>query len=212
MSNVLGDLFQEIADAIRTKTGGADKMAPASFPDEILAIATVINGGGTGEGNLKISSGMFVTDSGNNVRKTVAHGLGEMPDFVFVYFASGTQFELADSAIHLVSAVGMNSKFTALGSGSGYKGSYSVHGCYASETDGVASNYVYGTNNVTAYGMDEIPDTTNFDYNAWIATPDAATFEVGANTVNTFWPGGTYGWIALSGIGATSENAEDLSF
>lgn len=39
MANVLADLFQDIADAIRAKTGSTDKMAPASFPDEIGAIS-----------------------------------------------------------------------------------------------------------------------------------------------------------------------------
>lgn len=36
--NVLGSLFQDIADAIRSKTGGTDKMAPNDFPDEIASI------------------------------------------------------------------------------------------------------------------------------------------------------------------------------
>lgn len=38
MANVLGTLFQDIADAIRTKTGGTGTMAPADFPGEILSI------------------------------------------------------------------------------------------------------------------------------------------------------------------------------
>lgn len=38
MSNALGELFQEIADAIRSKTGGTDKMAPADFPENIDSI------------------------------------------------------------------------------------------------------------------------------------------------------------------------------
>jgi hypothetical protein len=43
MANVLGELFQEIADAIRTKTGGTVTMAPMSFPDEISAIPTGVD-------------------------------------------------------------------------------------------------------------------------------------------------------------------------
>lgn len=38
MANVLGELFQDIADAIRTKTGGTETMKPASFPDQIMSI------------------------------------------------------------------------------------------------------------------------------------------------------------------------------
>lgn len=46
MANVLGELFQGIADAIRSKTGGTDKLVPNNFPTEISAIET---GGDTEE-------------------------------------------------------------------------------------------------------------------------------------------------------------------
>ena len=38
MSNVLGTLFQDIANAIREKTGDTATMKPAEFPDKIAAI------------------------------------------------------------------------------------------------------------------------------------------------------------------------------
>lgn len=44
MSNVLGNLFGEIANAIRAKTGGTGTMKPAEFPTQIAAIPT---GGGS---------------------------------------------------------------------------------------------------------------------------------------------------------------------
>lgn len=44
MANVLAELFGDIADAIRTKTGGTDKMSPAAFPEKISAIEA---GGGS---------------------------------------------------------------------------------------------------------------------------------------------------------------------
>ena len=40
MANVLGELFQNIANAIRSKTGGTDTITPASFPEKISAIGT----------------------------------------------------------------------------------------------------------------------------------------------------------------------------
>ena len=43
MANVLGELFQDIADSIRAKTGDTATMKPAEFPDKIAAIET---GGG----------------------------------------------------------------------------------------------------------------------------------------------------------------------
>jgi hypothetical protein len=44
MSNVLGTLFKDIADSIRSKTGETGTMKPAEFPDKIAAIEA---GGGT---------------------------------------------------------------------------------------------------------------------------------------------------------------------
>lgn len=41
--SVLSELFQDIADAIRSKTGGEESMSPAEFPDEIRSIT----GGGS---------------------------------------------------------------------------------------------------------------------------------------------------------------------
>lgn len=38
MANVLGELFQNIADAIRGKTGGTDSMKPLDFPEAIAGI------------------------------------------------------------------------------------------------------------------------------------------------------------------------------
>lgn len=40
MANVLGELFQGIADAIRGKTGGTEKLVPNNFPSAINAIET----------------------------------------------------------------------------------------------------------------------------------------------------------------------------
>lgn len=53
--NVLGSLFQDIADAIRSKTGGTDKMAPNDFPDEILSITVGGGGGGSAEGCVTVT-------------------------------------------------------------------------------------------------------------------------------------------------------------
>ena len=39
MANVLGTLFQNIADAIRSKTGGTDTMKPSDFPEHIKNIS-----------------------------------------------------------------------------------------------------------------------------------------------------------------------------
>ena len=46
MANVLGVLFQDIADAIRVRSGETGKIKPADFPDKIAAIETGGDGGG----------------------------------------------------------------------------------------------------------------------------------------------------------------------
>ena len=194
-----------------------ETLIPANIASgvEIAGVVGALVGEGIGTGSgLKIAYGVFSVDSENNVRQTITHGLGEKPDFVFVKISYGPNFELTtDGAIHFVSAWGMNSKFAPLGSDAGTRGVYSMHGCFADTTDGTLKYKASGGGNGISYGMDEFPDTTNFDFNAWITTPDDTTFEVGANSpYRSFFPGGTYEWIAISGMGGTYSGAEDLSF
>lgn len=61
MANVLSELFQDIADAIRTKTGGTETMAPASFPENILAIEAGSSGGGSVDGACYVT---FMSEDG----------------------------------------------------------------------------------------------------------------------------------------------------
>lgn len=78
MANVLGELFQNIADAIRSKTGSEGTMKPADFAGNILNLAT--SGGKMG---VRVTSGSYtgVTDG----PAVINHGMGATPDFVFVY-------------------------------------------------------------------------------------------------------------------------------
>lgn len=78
--NVLGTLFQNIADAIRSKTGDSASMKPSEFPEKINGI-TAGEGGGTGtNGTFTLASGSFyATDS----IMTVEHNLGYVPDILF---------------------------------------------------------------------------------------------------------------------------------
>lgn len=61
--SALSDLFQDIADAIRTKTGGTAKLAPAAFPAAIAAI----EGGGSGVVDILPETELVNTDAGNGV-------------------------------------------------------------------------------------------------------------------------------------------------
>ena len=96
MANVLGTLFQDIADAIREKTGESGSMKPADFPAEILSIVTGAVGEegdspSTGESSgtvsgatsklMRYKSGNFYPSSG---RAIIQHGLGVEPDMILV--------------------------------------------------------------------------------------------------------------------------------
>lgn len=62
MANVLGTLFSDIANAIRSKTGSTDKIAPKDFPIQINNI--VVGGGGsTTEGWVTLIEQQTVTPS-----------------------------------------------------------------------------------------------------------------------------------------------------
>lgn len=54
MANVLGELFQDIADAIRSNTGGTDTLKPNQFPSAIEGITTG-GGGGSAEGCVTVT-------------------------------------------------------------------------------------------------------------------------------------------------------------
>lgn len=93
MANVLGTLFQNIADAIREKTGESGSMKPADFPAEILSIVTGID---EGDGSAGESSGTVSGATSKPMRYksgrvyphagtiTIQHGLGVEPDMILV--------------------------------------------------------------------------------------------------------------------------------
>ena len=79
MANVLGTLFQDIADAIRSKTGGSGTMKPAQFPKEISSIMT-----GGGQEWVSVAGSISKPDIEANGVQTVAHNLGVVPDIIVV--------------------------------------------------------------------------------------------------------------------------------
>ena len=83
MSNALGTLFGEIANAIREKSGESGTMKPAEFPSKI---AQIVAGGGS-EKTYLYKTGEF---KANAAPYTVNHGLGVIPDLVIVYLPLST--------------------------------------------------------------------------------------------------------------------------
>jgi len=69
--NVLGVLFQDIADAIRGKTGSEERMAPADFPEQIAAIEA---GGGSADPNVHYVTFMSEDGTTELYKRPVADG------------------------------------------------------------------------------------------------------------------------------------------
>ena len=81
----LTDKLTNIADAIRGKTGGTEKLTLDGMATAISGIAT--GGGGTGDG-LAYDMGEFVLDADVkhlNIASGIPHALGEVPQFVVVW-------------------------------------------------------------------------------------------------------------------------------
>lgn len=109
MANVLGTLFQDIANAIRSKTGGTDKISPNDFPSQIDSIQ---GGGGGGVTEWKFASGNTVSD-GSGVL-TITHGLGAIPDIIKVkaaYSSSDTDAFCEMMAFSKAMGTALNEEF-----------------------------------------------------------------------------------------------------
>lgn len=106
MANVLSELFVDIADAIRTKTGDTGKMAPAAFPENILGIVT---GGSSGAGGEWVSAeGSFTAETTST---TIEHNLGVVPDIFGVFMSTmGPISNLVTEKYCLIAAYGLSEK------------------------------------------------------------------------------------------------------
>ena len=192
--NVLGSLFQSIADAIRNKTGESGKILPLDFPNQINSI--VAGGGGesgteTGIGDLKITTGSFGTGATDVYQRTINHGHGKMPDMIMVWNSDSLNpdGEVADhvSKQAIYFAVGVNSSLKDV---TGFKG-YTIK--------------LNSLNLQSDYYMDE---DNGSNYLGWyfIHCPDEDTFILGTpststNTNGLFGANTNYAWMAISGMG-----------
>lgn len=221
MSNVLGDLFQEIADAIRTKTGETDKIAPLNFPDEILSIvvgeSSDGDGGGTSSGsigNLEFASEEFNTSSTGIGRQTIAHGLSSTPDMIIVWVSSKSGE--APSTYRLTYAWGLNSKFVGA-EGLTWYGSAMITVANLNTSGDTTTTELHQLGFIdTEYGMDALPSSMRGANSPYVYCPDAETFEVGADGGTTgtgrLFDSTYYRWLAISGIGSSYPDAESVGF
>lgn len=195
MANVLGELFSDIAQSIRSGLGGYNgTMKPVEFAGKIDEIVALLNAelesrpsmdGMASTSNLKIVSGDFRPEA-DRTRITIEHGLGVMPDLIIVYQSGlagsyDTPEELA-SDYPILSAWGIKSTFN---------------------TPTRSGLNILGWGFATAYGIDDMPaESRNAGY---IYCPDEDTFQVGRQATDGIVGLSTnlrYYWIAISGIGS----------
>ena len=80
MANTLGKLFQDIATAIRSKTGEAGTMKPAEFPAKIAQI--MVGTGGGSDKNVVYKTGSIYEPTAT---MTIDHGVGFVPDMIGLF-------------------------------------------------------------------------------------------------------------------------------
>lgn len=192
--NVLGTLFQDIADAIRTKTGGTDTMVPAAFPENILSIPT---GGSAGVANILFATGKVeILEDGSG---KITHNLGVVPDIIFVYMGHFGAIELERFA-PLVFNLGFSRAFAeAIGDTRG--------GCYSLVNVGVSPAMMGSGLSNNSY-IDDTTVSSNTIHNANTMTALVDDEATGENedeySVNDYGLGwgamGGYSFIAIGGL------------
>lgn len=183
MANVLGTLFQDIANAIRNKTGTTAKMAPNDFPTHINSI--VVGSGGTSGGEWKFASGTLTSTGG---AMTIRHDLGDIPDIIYVSMGKS----IADTNINyfLASLQFSNAMIEAFNG----NGDFSEKGLCAVMTSAIG---------VILHTLQEGVDGAHTQYAEMygpIRNADATTFTVGGGSVSPILSGRTVTWWAVSGI------------
>ncbi len=183
--NVLGVLFQDIADAIRAKTGGTDTMKPAEFPAQISSIVT---GGIVGGDTLKFKDGTFHGNAGTQI---ITHDFGSVPDMLMIYVC-----EANDEPWTLQFVQGFSSAMLA-------SGIETACLLYFNTTGGSV-----GIGASDGNGMELDLDGTNYKKYGGVHSVNTSTFTVGMPRVEqddgvtgaAFPNGKVIRWVALGGI------------
>lgn len=174
MSNVLGNLFGEIADAIREKTGGTGTMKPAEFPAQIANIPV---GGGGGSGELKFATSIF---QGTGKAQTVNHTLGSIPDILII-----TSGALGTTGMIIACVAFSSAMLAALGGG------YIITMRFATTSGpmGITSNI----------GMELSQGNNMYEQFGGVRAVTADAFTIGSSEYG-MKSGENHNWIAIGGI------------
>jgi len=183
MANVLGQLFGDIADAIRGKTGEAGTMKPAEFPDKIAAIETGGGSSGGASGEWLIASGATTETTEGKIN--VTHDLGVVPDIVYIIAnASGSSLTGGENKLRVVAGCMLSSKL--LGDAGADEKTYGYCFLINSSSGGpMIGTLTVGLENVTTSAFAPACGIT------------ARTMQIGTDAA-TLFPGKTYNWVAMA--------------
>ena len=178
MANALGVLFQDIANAIREKTGETGTMKPAEFPTAISGIEV---GGGSDESKTFIyKEGSFTPSSTGDI--VVQHNTGVIPDMICVYTAA-----IVNKAGYIMHYIGYKDELLkALGSDAS---------CYCTGLMGTGNPL----NAASSKGFDVVTESESYFGNVRNVT--ATSFTIGSTKNNISLVSGVqYNWVTISGI------------
>lgn len=211
MANVISELFKDIADSIRYKTGETGTMKPAEFPAEIMSIVT---GGGSsgGESGGESGGGIVVSDKwifdageffATQDTHTIEHTLGRLPDIVYCHMTISS--ELSGSKAVLLEAVTTSENL--LGNATNEAGAKKKYGFAHTLTPSTNTLYTFGVNSI------ENLNEANFIF----PTENTIKFGATGSFIDVILSRNyKYAWIAFaktttsSGGGGSSGESSDL--
>lgn len=185
MANTLGVLFQDIANAIREKTGNTDTMKPFDFPTAISSIE--LGGGDSEDATFIYKEGSFTPSSTGDI--IVQHNTGVIPDIICVYTAA-----IVNEAGYIMHYIGYKDELLkALGSDAS---------CYCTGLMGTGNPL----NAASSKGFDVL--TEDECYFGHVRNVTTASFTIGStkNSISLV-SGVRYNWVTISGIKAGSNGS-----
>lgn len=214
MANVLGNLFKDIADAIRSKNGETGTMKPAEFPEKIAAIQT---GGGGGSGDVRyvtflshdgtVILGIKAVAVGDDCADPVDRGLFDAPtrestaQYEYTFAGWSTIANGAPSSSALKAVTEDRTVYAA------YTASVRYYTITYYDEDGATvlktENLAYGS--IPSYS----PKKSGYEFVEWVPTPTAVT---GNTSYKATWKAmssfGSADWAEIVSI-VESGNAQE---
>ncbi len=182
MSNVLGNLFQEIAEAIRGKTGNSGTMKPAEFPANINSI---VQTGETKQLTYKFATVPTVTSD----IMTINHNMGVVPDII-MFLPNNPP-----TASTLVYSIGMSTAMINALRTDEYPAKTGYIATFTDSNNG--TNSYYGVTLGTCNGHEGDPEYPQYGA---VRGVTATSFTVGGTMAPLSRAASGYIWIAIAGI------------